>query len=97
MYFFFQLAYLLLGSASFSILAQKAIFTTIISTFQVTTVEQRILNLFFFPASLEEWFHLDPSVRNSETINAFKQKLLPFIRPFVRQKTVFSKSLAQKD
>ena len=34
-----------------------------------------------FPASLEEWFHLDPSIRNSETINTFKQKLLPFIRP----------------
>ena len=26
----------------------------------------------FFPASLEEWFHLDPSIGNSETINAFK-------------------------
>ena len=35
----------------------------------------------FFPASLEEWFHLDPSIRNSETINAFKQILLAFIRP----------------
>ena len=35
----------------------------------------------FFPASLEEWFHLDLSIRNSGTINAFKQKLLPFIRP----------------
>ena len=39
----------------------------------------------FFPASLEEWFHLDPSIRNSETISetisAFKQKLLPYIRP----------------
>ena len=35
----------------------------------------------FFSASLEEWFHLDPSIRNSETIKAFKQKRLPFIRP----------------
>ena len=35
----------------------------------------------FFPASLEEWLHLDPSIRNSETTNAFKQKLLTFIRP----------------
>ena len=35
----------------------------------------------FFPASLEEWFHLDPSIGNSETINAFKQKLLSFILP----------------
>ena len=35
----------------------------------------------FFPASLEEWFHFIPNIRNSETINTFKQKLLPFIRP----------------
>ena len=28
---------------------------------------------FFFHASLEKWFHLD------RTINAFKQKLLPFL------------------
>ena len=35
----------------------------------------------FSPASLEEWFHLDPSIRNSETINALKQKLLLFIYP----------------
>ena len=33
----------------------------------------------FSPASPEEWFHLDQSMRNSETINALKQKLLPFI------------------
>ena len=32
----------------------------------------------FFPASFEEWFLLDPSIRNSETINVLKQKLLPF-------------------
>ena len=51
-----------------------------ISIFQVTAVEQSILNLFFL-ALLEEWFHLDPSIRNSETINAFKQKLLPSITP----------------
>ena len=31
----------------------------------------------FFLASLEEWFHLDPNIRNSETINV----LLPFIHP----------------
>ena len=35
----------------------------------------------FFPASLEEWFQLDPSIRNSEIIKAYKQKLLPLIRP----------------
>ena len=34
----------------------------------------------FFPASFDGCFHLDPSIRNSETIKAFKQKLLPFIR-----------------
>ena len=33
----------------------------------------------FSLVSLEEWFHLDLSIRNSETINVFKQKLLPFI------------------
>ena len=36
---------------------------------------------FFFPASLEKWFNLNPNIRNSETINTFKQKLLPFICP----------------
>ena len=35
----------------------------------------------FFFASLAEWFHLDLNIRHSETINAFKQKLLPFIHP----------------
>ena len=48
----------------------------------------------FFPASLEEWFHLDPSIRNSETINAFKQILL---LSFVREKTVIPISLTLKD
>ena len=42
----------------------------------------------FFPASLEEWFHLDPSIRNSETTSAFKQKLLPFISPL--EKSIFN-------
>ena len=42
----------------------------------------------FFPASFEEWFHLDPSIRNSETIKAFKQKLLPFIR--LLENSIFS-------
>ena len=49
--------------------------------FQVTIVKQSILNLIFFSTSLEKWFHLDPSIRNSDTIIAFKQKLLLFIRP----------------
>lgn len=42
----------------------------------------------FFPASLEEWFHLDPSIRNSETINALNQKLLSFIFPL--ENSIFS-------
>ena len=33
-----------------------------------------------FPPSLDEWFHLDPTIRNSETINAFNQKLLLSLR-----------------
>ena len=33
----------------------------------------------FFHASLEEWVHLDPSIRNSETINAFKNYCLSFV------------------
>ena len=38
-------------------------------------------NLSFLPALLEERFLLDMSTRNPETINAFRQKLLPFICP----------------
>ena len=52
--------------------------------FQVIIVEQCILNL-FFPASIKEWFHLDPSIRNykkyNKAITASRQKILPFIRP----------------
>ena len=37
----------------------------------------------FFPTSLEEGFHLDPSTRNLETINVFKKiYILSFILPF---------------
>ena len=35
----------------------------------------------FFPATLSDWFNLDPSIRNSESISSFKSKLLSFIRP----------------
>ena len=42
----------------------------------------------FFPASLEEWFHLEPSIRNSEPINALSQKLLPFI--YLLEKSTFN-------
>ena len=37
--------------------------------------------LSFFPATLSDWFNLDPSIRNSESISSFKTKLLSFIRP----------------
>ena len=35
----------------------------------------------FFPATLSDWFNLDPSIRNSESISSFKSKSLSFIRP----------------
>ena len=45
------------------------------------TYSQEYFKSSFLPALLKEWFHLDPSIKNSETVNVFKQKLLPFIRP----------------
>ena len=35
----------------------------------------------FFPSALRDWFKLDESIRNSESISIFKNKLLSFIRP----------------
>ena len=35
----------------------------------------------FFPNSLSEWSQLAPEIQNSESIAAFKSKLLSFIRP----------------
>ena len=35
----------------------------------------------FFPSILNEWFKLDDSIRNSESIEIFKSKLLSHIRP----------------
>ena len=35
----------------------------------------------FFPSTLNEWFKLDNNIRNSESIEIFKSKLLCFIRP----------------
>ena len=35
----------------------------------------------FFPATLNDWFNLDISIRNSESLSLFKNRLLPFIRP----------------
>ena len=36
---------------------------------------------FFFPSPLKGWFSLDESIRNSETISKFKNRLLSFIHP----------------
>ena len=35
----------------------------------------------FFQYTLKDWFSLDNSIRNSETIFAFKNRLLSFIHP----------------
>ena len=35
----------------------------------------------FFPSALSEWFKLDESIRNSESISIFKNKLFSFICP----------------
>ena len=35
----------------------------------------------FFPTTLRDWFNLDSSVRNSESLAIFKGKLLSLIRP----------------
>ena len=35
----------------------------------------------FFPSTLNDWFKLDNNIRNSESIEIFKSKLLSFIRP----------------
>ena len=35
----------------------------------------------FFPSTLKDWFSLDVSIRNSESIGIFKGRLLSFIRP----------------
>ena len=35
----------------------------------------------FFPSTLQDWFSLDESKRNSETMSTFKNRLLSFFRP----------------
>ena len=35
----------------------------------------------FFPSPLKDWFSLDVSIRNSESIAIFKSRLVSFIRP----------------
>lgn len=44
-------------------------------TQEVKIVEEISLNFLFFPFLLEEWFHLDLSMKNLLPIIAFKQKL----------------------
>ena len=42
----------------------------------------------FFPSALSEWFKLDESIRNSELISIFENKLLSFICP--AQSSIFN-------
>ena len=35
----------------------------------------------FFPYTLKDWFSLDDSIKSSETISTFKNRLSSFIRP----------------
>ena len=42
----------------------------------------------FFLCTLNDWFNLDVSIGNSESISIFKRKLLSFIRP--EQKNIFN-------
>ena len=44
----------------------------------------------FFPSTLNEWFKSDDSIRNSESIEIFKSKLLSLIRPV--QSNIYSVS-----
>ena len=36
---------------------------------------------YFFPSAVIEWNNLDPNLRNSKSISAFKEKILDFIWP----------------
>ena len=44
-------------------------------------MSNRLFQVFFFPSTLNDWFQLDNNIRNSESIEIFKSKLLSFIRP----------------
>ena len=35
----------------------------------------------FFPSTMDDWFNLDSTIRDSESIAIFKKRLLSFIRP----------------
>ena len=42
----------------------------------------------FFPYTLNDWYKLDETIRNSESISIFKSRLLSFIRP--RESNVYN-------
>ena len=51
-----------------------------IIVYQFTIVVRRVSSI-LFSSTLKDWFSLDDSIRNSETISTFKNRLLSFIRP----------------
>ena len=44
-------------------------------------VKQQFFKNSYFPSTIIEWNKLDSNIRNSETLNIFKSKILKFIRP----------------
>ena len=44
-------------------------------------VKHQIFKNSYFPATIIEWNKLDSNIRNSETLNIFKPKILKFTRP----------------
>ena len=42
----------------------------------------------FFPSTLNDWYKLDETIRNCESISIFKSRLLSFIRP--RESNVYN-------
>ena len=44
-------------------------------------LQSRLLQVFIFPCTVNEWFNLDVSIRNSESVSIFKSALLYAIRP----------------
>ena len=44
-------------------------------------VKHNFFLIFFFPSAVIEWNKLDLNIRNSESLNVFKNSLLKFIRP----------------
>ena len=44
-------------------------------------VKHRVFKNSYFPSTIIEWNRLDSNIRNAETLNIFKLKILKFIRP----------------